>query len=98
VRSLLRYFDAFGHQQSFFRLLVNTAAVHTQCELPLYIAMPKCPNAQMLKLHCNLVRAQRAAPSSTTRTANPSASNGCCIAISGNSDSQSKFMHGFGGI
>jgi hypothetical protein len=49
VRSLSRYFDAFDHQQSFFRLSLNTAAVHILYELPLYIAMTKrfnCTNTQ----------------------------------------------------
>jgi hypothetical protein len=41
VHSLSRYFDAFGHQLSFFMLLLNTAAVHILYELPLYIAMLK---------------------------------------------------------
>jgi hypothetical protein len=53
VRGLSRYFDAFGHQQSFFRLSQYTAAVHILYELPLYIAMPKRFNCTAPEhLHC----------------------------------------------
>jgi hypothetical protein len=37
VQRSSRYFDAFGYQQSFFRLSLNTAAVHILYELPLYL-------------------------------------------------------------
>jgi hypothetical protein len=41
TRRSSRYFYAFGFSASLFRLSINTAAVHTQYELPLYIAIPK---------------------------------------------------------
>jgi hypothetical protein len=37
VHSLSRYFYAFDHQPSFFRLSQYTAAVHILYELPLYL-------------------------------------------------------------